>query len=127
MPKTVNDSDRLLGTRIAALRKAKGMSQTVLGNGLGVTFQQVQKYEKGQNRLSSGKLETVAGLLGVRVSDLFQGSDEEAAEGSVIHLLMTPGASDLLQAYASLDAEMRRALVVLARRGTAAPVAEAAA
>ena len=75
MPKQTTDVDRLVGIRITALRKARGLSQTALGNAVGVTFQQVQKYEKGQNRVGAGRLREIARLLEVPVSAFFEESE----------------------------------------------------
>ena len=56
--------DKLVGRNIRVLRLAKGLSQTELADALGVTFQQVQKYEKGTNRVGSGRLLKISGILG---------------------------------------------------------------
>jgi transcriptional regulator with XRE-family HTH domain len=61
------------------LRLARGISQTALGSRIGVTFQQVQKYEKGVNRISASKIVEIANTLGVDVSDLFEGAAESTA------------------------------------------------
>src|SRR5437868_3665432 len=55
--------DLEIGQKIRALRVAKGVSQTTLGEALGVTFQQVQKYERGSNRVSAGRLQKIAHML----------------------------------------------------------------
>ncbi len=105
MPKQTTDVDRLVGIRITALRKARGLSQTALGTAVGVTFQQVQKYEKGQNRVGAGRLREIARLLEVPVSAFFEES-AEAAESSqtqsdVFGFLSAHGAIELLRAYAA--------------------------
>jgi transcriptional regulator with XRE-family HTH domain len=66
-PKLATDADRTIGSLIASLRKAQGLSQTALGHALGVSFQQVQKYEKGRNRIGAGRLQAIADLLHVPV------------------------------------------------------------
>lgn len=68
--KSTTERDAEIGRRITLARKAKGLSQTAVGQALGVTFQQVQKYEKGMNRVGGGRLLDIAGLLGCSVSDL---------------------------------------------------------
>ena len=73
--KSTTSHDVEVGQRIRARRMAKGMSQTELGNLLGVTFQQVQKYEKGVNRVGAGRLVRVAESLDVSVSFFFGGTD----------------------------------------------------
>ena len=73
--KSTTSHDVEVGQRIRARRMAKGMSQTELGNLLGVTFQQVQKYEKGVNRVGAGRLVRVAEALDVPVSFFFGATD----------------------------------------------------
>ena len=71
-----NPVDTLVGARIRILRQRRKMSQTELGKTLGVTFQQVQKYEAGRNRVSASKLHQVAIALGVSISEIFDGASE---------------------------------------------------
>ena len=125
MPKQTTDVDRLVGVRITALRKARGMSQTALGNAVGVTFQQVQKYEKGQNRVGAGRLREIARLLDVPVSAFFEESEPRAnAQEDVFGFLSGQGAIELLRAYAQIDDEqMRRDVLALVR--SAARLAQA--
>ncbi len=125
MPKQTTDVDRLVGIRITALRKARGMSQTALGNAVGVTFQQVQKYEKGQNRVGAGRLREIARLLEVPVSAFFEESESRAnTQEDVFGFLSGNGAIDLLRAYAQIDDEqMRRDVLALVR--SAARLAQA--
>jgi transcriptional regulator with XRE-family HTH domain len=113
--------DAAVGQRIRMLRIDVGLSQTALAEALGVTFQQVQKYEKGVNRVGAGRLTRIAGVLNVPVSRLF-GVDEEpevAGRGhgnsaSPLQLLTTPGALRVLRAYAGLeDGAMRRSIVAM--------------
>ena len=63
--------DVQVGKRILLRRKMIGMSQGTLGTALGITFQQVQKYEKGTNRVGSSRLSNIAQILGVPVSYFF--------------------------------------------------------
>jgi transcriptional regulator with XRE-family HTH domain len=63
---TIDPIDRLVGERIRTRRKAAGVSQQALGSALGITFQQVQKYERGANRISASMLARAAHTLGVR-------------------------------------------------------------
>ena len=120
--KSPDKVDVEVGQRIKVLRNDAGISQTVLAEELGVTFQQVQKYEKGVNRVGAGRLTKIAGVLNVPVSKLL-GLDEESIATSSSHgnsasplqLLTTPGALRLLRAYAKLeDGAMRRSIVALA-------------
>src|SRR5438270_2624513 len=64
-----------VGHRIRIERLARGLSQTALANQLGVTFQQVQKYEKGVNRVGAGRLTKIAEVLGIEVGTFFSGKE----------------------------------------------------
>ena len=72
----VHAIDRHVGQRVRVARLAKGMSQTGLADAVGLTFQQIQKYEKGTNRVSASKLFLFAGVLGVDVGYFFAGVEE---------------------------------------------------
>jgi transcriptional regulator with XRE-family HTH domain len=110
-----------VGHRIRIERLARGLSQTALANQLGVTFQQVQKYEKGVNRVGAGRLTKIAEVLGIEVSTFFGGKDvlEDGAakgsgEASPLKLLTVSGAFRLLRAYGDIeDSTLRRAIVDL--------------
>ncbi|MFI5023851.1 MAG: helix-turn-helix domain-containing protein [Alphaproteobacteria bacterium] len=67
------DIDRLVGARLRMRRTLLGMNQSRLGEAAGLTFQQVQKYENGANRISASKLHQFARFLGVPVSFFFEG------------------------------------------------------
>ena len=73
MPRQSTDIDDLVGRNIRLLRLNRGMMQAELAEALGVTFQQVQKYESGKNRIGAGRLFAIAGLFGVPVSAFFEG------------------------------------------------------
>ena len=92
-----------VGQRIKIQRLAAGLSQTELGESIGVTFQQVQKYEKGANRVGAGRLTQIARVLNVPVNTFFEGRDsieKVAAQGveSPLSLITHPPAFRLLQA-----------------------------
>ncbi|WP_311276556.1 helix-turn-helix transcriptional regulator [Methylobacterium sp. WCS2018Hpa-22] len=109
--KSTTDVDRTVGLRIATLRKAKGLSQTDLGQHVGVTFQQIQKYEKGANRVSSGRLQQIAQFLEVPMSTLF--GDHEAEEhNDAFGFFREAGAVDLLRAYATIENDQLRCAVL---------------
>jgi transcriptional regulator with XRE-family HTH domain len=119
--KSPDKVDVEVGQRIKVLRNDAGISQTVLAEELGVTFQQVQKYERGINRVGAGRLTKIAGVLKVPVSKLL-GLDEDSSatsrgyekSASPLQLLTTPGALRLLRAYAKLEGSvMRRSVVSL--------------
>ena len=72
MPKRSPDRlDIEVGLRLRTFRLQKGLSQERLGNQLGLTFQQVQKYEKGINRIGAGRLQRIANILEIPVGDFF--------------------------------------------------------
>jgi len=74
--KLPNPIDRYVGSRVRLQRMLAGLSQERLGDALGVTFQQVQKYEKGTNRISASRLQQIADLLKVEVSYFFHGASQ---------------------------------------------------
>ena len=118
-PKTPSTCDVDVGRRIRAQRLLCRMSQTELANNLGISFQQVQKYEKGVNRIGAGRLARTAEALNVPVSFFFSGdhTPSKAAENvnSGLSFLETAGAMRLVRAYAQIeDPQLRRALVGLA-------------
>ena len=83
MPKKViSQTDKYVGDRARTRRLALGMSQTILANAIGVTFQQVQKYEKGTNRISSSRLSQIAQVLRVSIAYFFEGLPSKAPKGS---------------------------------------------
>lgn len=69
--RAVSPIDRLLGARVRARRLEIGMSQEMLGEKLGVTFQQIQKYENGVNRIAASRLYEIAATLDLPVSGFF--------------------------------------------------------
>src|SRR5712664_2893543 len=72
--KSPNPIDKHVGSRVRMRRMMLGMSQTKLGDALGITFQQVQKYEKGTNRISASRLQQISHTLQLPVSFFFEGS-----------------------------------------------------
>jgi transcriptional regulator with XRE-family HTH domain len=70
---TQEEADRHVGQRLRQLRRAHGMSQTKLGEMLGLSFQQVQKYERGINRIGSGRLWQISRMLDVPITYFFEG------------------------------------------------------
>lgn len=78
--RTPRDVDVLVGARIASRRMELGLSQSDLAHALGITFQQVQKYERGTNRVSSSKLWMTAEFLGLPINALFPDAEEVSGE-----------------------------------------------
>ena len=113
--KRTTEVDGVIGAKIRMRRGELGMTQTGLAKALGVTFQQVQKYEQGTNRVGGSRLAGIAKALDAPVSYFFEQTSEEmeAVQGS---LLSTRGAVSLLRAFASIkDQRQRQAMVNMAR------------
>lgn len=70
------DIDVYVGTRLKHFRVLKGLTQEELANAEGITFQQVQKYENGTNRIAASRLYSFSKILGIRADDFFQGYKE---------------------------------------------------
>lgn len=116
--KAIQPVDRIVGQNIRIFRQAKGMSQMALGDALGLTFQQIQKYEKGVNRVGSSRLAQIAEVLGVPIARLFDstgGKGAVAPSGALVtDLLTTRYAVDMLQAFARIrHDDVRRSLLGL--------------
>ena len=67
-----NEVDRLIGCNICRLRRAAGLSQPALSARIGISFQQLQKYERGSNRIPASRLYEVSVVLGIPVGEFFQ-------------------------------------------------------
>jgi transcriptional regulator with XRE-family HTH domain len=113
--KSTTLDDVEVGQRIRARRMAKGMSQTELGGLLGVTFQQVQKYEKGVNRVGAGRLVRVGEALEVPVSFFFGGTDVGSDETrAILGFLDTAYSLRLLRAFTRIpQSDIQRSIVEL--------------
>jgi transcriptional regulator with XRE-family HTH domain len=106
--------DAMVGAKIRMFRINHGMSQTALAERIGVSFQQVQKYEKGANRVGASRLSQIASVLGITVGELFESSLEKtAASNSPVHLLAEPGALRVLKAYLRTNSRVRLAIAKL--------------
>lgn len=130
-PRTPNPIDKHVGARIRLRRKILGMSQVTLADALGLTFQQVQKYERGDNRISASKMYEAARCLGVTTSYFFEGlGDNDSAEtmsDPQAVFFAIQGADDLAKVYRTLPAEKRAALIGMVRSFADAVGTEAAA
>ena len=83
-----DDIDAYVGSRISLRRSAIGLSHTALARQLGISFQQVQKYETGINRISASRLHRVAMILGMSVESFFPAAEQEAAgDGAILRTL----------------------------------------
>jgi transcriptional regulator with XRE-family HTH domain len=116
MPARMPDPlDSMVGARIRVFRIHRRISQTDLADQIGVTFQQVQKYEKGTNRIGASRLSRIAAVLGVSVGELFESSDEKSSDSTLLfRLLAEPGALRVLKAYTrTSDPRVRHAIAEL--------------
>jgi transcriptional regulator with XRE-family HTH domain len=117
MPTTPDPIDVEVGARIRARRKSRGISQTTLGEAVDLSFQQMQKYERGTNRVSASMLVRIARALDTSASALLgEGEAAISQRADTFQSLGVAGGLDLLNAFAKLhDADMRKALVHLAK------------
>ena len=126
MKKAPGEFDRQVGRRVRARRIQSGMSQERLADQIGVTFQQVQKYEKGTNRIPISRLRTISqifvvplnyfteGPLGEDGSTAQPGFAEQGQTGYSIDILASPEGVALVRAFSSIeDPKLRRRVVDL--------------
>jgi transcriptional regulator with XRE-family HTH domain len=111
--------DVAIGAAIRLRRKQLKISQEMLADRCGVTFQQVQKYENGANRVSFSRLVQIAHALGLRVSDLVGDIDQAAGFTAVETALLTnlgvSGATELIEDFARLSPQLRHRVRDLVR------------
>lgn len=106
-----------VGKLVRARRKTLGMSQDTLAQSLGLSFQQIQKYERGTNRISASKMFEIARTLGMPAAALFDGLETGGVDGPLkdfADFVNLGGAADLAMAYCAMSTAQRRALVELA-------------
>jgi transcriptional regulator with XRE-family HTH domain len=124
--KAPNPIDKHVGSRVRMRRMMLGMSQEKLGNNLGLTFQQVQKYEKGTNRIGASRLQQISNILQVPVSFFFEGAPtvgpfarvegmgEAPSPAYVSDFLATSDGLALTKAFMRIsDSKLRRRIVDL--------------
>jgi transcriptional regulator with XRE-family HTH domain len=105
--------DVAVGARIRIIRKGKGMSQGTLAQSLGLTFQQVQKYERGSNRVSASKLVEIARTLEVSPSELL-GEFDTASQPAIDWATYTPEVVKLVENFKHIRSpRLRRAALKL--------------
>jgi transcriptional regulator with XRE-family HTH domain len=109
-----------IGARIRTIRRRLGLSQTELGQALGVTFQQVQKYERGANRVAGSTLVRLCRKLNVAPADVLP---VNPAEGEPVDwsALQARGAGELLQAFQAIESRSVRAALLQLARDLASP------
>ena len=125
--KAPNPTDKHVGARVRMRRMMLGMSQEKLGDSLGLTFQQVQKYEKGTNRIGASRLQQISQILQVPVSFFFEGAPaaqtvghrhegmgEAPSPAYVSDFLATSDGLALTKAFMRIeDSKLRRRIVDL--------------
>lgn len=123
--------DVALGSRIRLRRRELGLSQEQLARQVGITFQQVQKYEHGTNRVSFSRLVEIAQALHCGVMDIVGDLDKSRVSSMFsrhVSRLNEPGAAELLEAYAAIQSPRhRRAILNLAKQlaeGKSTPIYE---
>jgi transcriptional regulator with XRE-family HTH domain len=116
----IHPVDRRVGFRIRAQRRLRGVSQAALAKQLGITFQQVQKYERGANRVSASTLYDIATALSLPVSDFFAGlpmaAEDDALRRRLERLFETADGERMADLFPRIaEARHRRAIVNLVR------------
>ena len=122
--KSPNPIDKHVGSRVRMRRMMVNMSQEKLGEKLGITFQQIQKYEKGTNRIGASRLQQIANVLGVPVGFFFEGApvpdgsakgfSDAASPAYVSDFLATSDGLALTKAFMKVtDSKVRRRIVDL--------------
>jgi transcriptional regulator with XRE-family HTH domain len=117
--RSANPIDKSVGARVRMRRLMLGLSQEKLAHGLDLTFQQVQKHEKGTNRIGASRLQRIAEILQVPVSFFFQdlaapGTKQQSAPSYVSDFLSSADGLALTKAFTSIrDKRLRRCIVEL--------------
>lgn len=130
--KTPNPIDVFVGSRVRLRRLMVGMSQEALADRLGVTFQQVQKYEKGTNRISASRLQAISDVFRVPPSFFFQDEENAAPSagqetGDVSTFVSSKEGLDLNRAFLKIeDTGVRKSIIALATALSKASAAEQA-
>ena len=131
--KKPNPVDIHVGSRIRLRRNMLGMSQEKLGESLGITFQQIQKYEKGTNRVGASRVQAIATVLGIPIEYLFKdapghenaplkGFAEEDGTASVMDFCSSAEGLQLNRAFVKLaDPRVRRRIIELVKALSAGP------
>jgi transcriptional regulator with XRE-family HTH domain len=109
---SANEIDAHVGLQMRRRREALGISQGRLGRHLGLTFSQIQKYEKGTNRIGAGRLYQIASYLGVTPSHFFMGIGEGVRDAAPEDGSLSGEMRTLNEAYASIGDSGTRASVL---------------
>jgi len=110
-----------VGLNLRRARRERGVSQAEVGDALGITFQQVQKYERGANRVSASMLVKAARFLGVRAADLLPPDDNaRSSEALLRRLADSPAAGRAVEAYCGIPSPVLRRTVLQLMRALSA-------
>ena len=124
-PKRPSATDVVVGRNLRIWRMSKGLSQAQLASRLGVTFQQLQKYEVGANRIGTGRLVKAAAVLRVPISALFEGTNAAEPSRSLLALVSDSRSFRLAHAFAAIKHNaFRLSLVELVEKIAAAESAK---
>lgn len=107
--------DREIGRRVCTMRLTLGYNQSQLGRALGVTFQQIQKYEKGANRISAGTLIDIADFFGCDVAEFLPKKDDVPGGEGPTPMTATRHGSELARIFEGLDDGSQKFLLTMAR------------
>jgi transcriptional regulator with XRE-family HTH domain len=116
----MNPIDVIVGRNVRERRVAAGLSQEDLGAALGVSFQQIQKYEKGTNRISASRLVAIASVMRVPIATLFDGVAEEAKEIETRTLAEMQREHKVVDKYRLLPDDVQKAMCTLVEAMTLA-------
>ena len=109
--------DIAVGRNVRIWRMARGLTQAQLADRIGITFQQLQKYEIGGNRIPTGRLVKLAGILDVPISALFEGTNGAEPPRSLLALIADSRSFRLAHAFAAIEnSAMRLSLVSLVEK-----------
>jgi len=121
--KSPDPIDKHVGSMVRIRRKTLGMSQQKLGDAIGITFQQIQKYENGTNRIGSSRLQQIAHILHVPPASFFDGAptastscsteNADPSVASLIGFLSTRDGLALAKGFMRIDVKLRRRIVDL--------------
>jgi len=111
--KPISELDRRIGQRLRLERMTQKLSQTAIAKKLGLTFQQVQKYEKGVNRIGGGRLLQIAGILDIPVTRLLDPNTPKNPSEDPLALAQSRPALRILQLWNNLGQEQRGAVIML--------------
>jgi transcriptional regulator with XRE-family HTH domain len=111
-PKRPGFIDIAVGRNVRIWRMAKGLSQAQLARRLGITFQQVQKYEVGGNRIGTGRLVRIAAILGIPIAALFEETTGAKPAGSLLALIDDRRSFRLAHAFATIEDRTARLSIV---------------